>query len=143
MLERNPEGFFADLDQARAHADEAWQRGIPAMPDVLLGLFDGTNLIGSCGFYVEKLPKLAHKGQMWGVYVRDSYRGRGLGLRLVEALIGHARNHVEVLLTGATTAGAPVYKKAGFESYAMERDAYRVGGVSLDCEMLRLQLKRD
>jgi RimJ/RimL family protein N-acetyltransferase len=138
MLERDPQGFFADLDQARARSEEDWRHSIPTSPDVIFGLFDGNELVGSCGFYAEKQPKLAHKGQMWGVYVTPAFRRKGHAFSLVLATIAHARHHVDVLLTGASVAGAPIYKRAGFETYGLERDAYRVDGVSLDNELLAI-----
>lgn len=142
MLERDPQGYYADLDQTRAQSDCEWQRSIPSLPDVLFGLFDGERLIGSCGFYVEKVPKLAHKGEMWGVYVSQEFRGHGHALALVQAVIAHARDRVDVLLTGASAAGAPFYKRAGFETYGIERDAYRVDGLSLDNELMAIRFRQ-
>lgn len=141
MLETDPQGFYADLDQARARSDEEWLQAFPLFPDVILGLFAGPDLIGSCGFFREKAPKLAHKGQMWGVYVRPEFRRRGLGLEVVRAAIAHAQAHVDVLLTGASTAGAAIYKRTGFATYGVERDAYRVDGVALDTEMMALRFR--
>ena len=143
MLERDPQGFFADLGQARARSEEDWRHSIPASPDVLFGLFDGDELVGSCGFYAKKEPKLAHKGEMWGVYVTPAFRRRGHALALVLATIAHAKHYVDVLLTGASVAGAPVYKRAGFKTYGVERDAYRVNGVSLDNELLTIHFTQN
>jgi RimJ/RimL family protein N-acetyltransferase len=106
-------------------------------------LFDGSELVGSCGFYAKKEPKLAHKGEMWGVYVTPAFRRRGHALALVLATIAHAKHYVDVLLTGASTAGAPIYKRAGFKAYGVERDAYRVNGVSLDNELLAIHFTQN
>jgi hypothetical protein len=59
----------------------------------------------------------------------------------VRAVIGHAREHVDVLLTGASLAGAPVYKVEGFETYGVERDASRVNGKSIDDELMAIHFR--
>jgi hypothetical protein len=56
-------------------------------------------------------------------------------------VIGHARQHVDVLLTGASRAGAPVYKAEGFETYGVERDASRVNGRSIDDELMAIHFR--
>ena len=56
-------------------------------------------------------------------------------------MIEHAREHVDVLLTGASLAGAPVYKAEGFETFGIERDASRVGGKSIDDELMTIHFR--
>ena len=42
-------------------------------------------------------PKQAHKGLLWGMYVRSIARGTGVAKPLVEAVLGHARERVELV----------------------------------------------
>ena len=78
---------------------------------------------------------------MLAVYVAPDLRGQGWGGRLVQALIEHARQHVDVLLTGASVAGAPVYRAHGFVTYGVERDASRVNGKSIDDELMAIHFR--
>ncbi|MGV3555889.1 MAG: GNAT family N-acetyltransferase [Croceibacterium sp.] len=141
MLTLDPEGFHADLAEAKARTESDWRAAIPALPDALFGLFAGVTLAGSAWFKRETVPKLAHKGWMLAVYVTPGLRGQGWGRKLVRAVIGHAREHVDVLLTGASLAGAPVYKAEGFETYGIERDASRVNGQSIDDELMAIHFR--
>ena len=59
----------------------------PGGDDVLFGLYADGALQGCAGFLREKGAKEAHKGYLWGVYVRRSLQGRGLGERLTLSLI--------------------------------------------------------
>ena len=141
MLTRDPEGFHADSDEAQHRTLKQWRDSIPAPPGALFGLYVGDRLAGSALFVAEKAPKLAHKGWMLAVYVAPDLRGQGWGGRLVQALIEHARQHVDVLLTGASVAGTPVYRAHGFVTYGIERDASRVNGKSIDDELMAIHFR--
>jgi len=44
-------------------------------------------LIGMLGFYQGQGAKVKHKGNMWGMFVEPSFRGRGMGRAIMtEAL---------------------------------------------------------
>ena len=53
--------------------------------------FAGPNCSGSPGFMSSPVRSTRHKGTLWGMYVRPQARGAGIGGRLVEAVIEHAR----------------------------------------------------
>jgi RimJ/RimL family protein N-acetyltransferase len=141
MLLEDPEGFHADLSESEALTEDEWRSRMPAMPDALFGLFVDGRLCGSAGFIREKRRKLAHKGMMVAVYVAPEQRGLGHATALVRAVVDHARGHVDVLQTGASTSGAPVYKKLGFQPYGIERDASRVGSQSFDNELMAIHFR--
>ena len=141
MLRDAPEGFHADLGEVADWGEAEWRNSIRPLPDARFGLFQGGYLAGSACFFREKGVKLAHKGWMTAVYVTPGLRGQGWGRELVRAVIGHAREQVDVLLTGASVAGAPVYKAEGFETYGIERDASRVDGRSIDDELMAIHFR--
>src|SRR5260221_10367217 len=53
----------------------------------VLGGFEQDDLLGIAGFFAEEGPKNQHKGHVWGVYVRQPARGKGVGRRLCECVI--------------------------------------------------------
>src|SRR5262245_31507398 len=63
----------------------------------MFGAFRDGDLLGVAGFRVQPGAKQAHKGMLWGMYVRPIARGTGVAKRLVAAVVGHARQHVELL----------------------------------------------
>ena len=141
MLRDAPESFHADLSEVEHWGEAEWRDSIRPLPDARFGLFVGEKLAGSACFFREKAVKLQHKGWMTAVYVVPELRGQGWGRELVRAVIAHAREHVDVLLTGASRAGAPVYKAEGFVTYGIERDASRVNGKSIDDELMAIHFR--
>lgn len=141
MLREAPEAFHADLSEIEGWTGTEWREAIGSPPDAVFGLWAGSRLIGSACFSRAKGVKLAHKGWLTAVYLVPSLRGQGWGRKLVRAVIDHARQHVDVLLTGASLAGAPVYRAEGFETYGTERDASRVGGKPIDDELMAIHFR--
>jgi ribosomal protein S18 acetylase RimI-like enzyme len=88
---------------------------------------DGTRIVGVATLYV--LKKIGKRtAQVEDVVVDDGYRGRGLGEKLMEALIVEAkkRNVRTVSLTSrpARIAANKLYQKIGFER--RETNVYRL-----------------
>jgi ribosomal protein S18 acetylase RimI-like enzyme len=69
----------------------------------VFGGFEESALLGIAGFAVPPRAKKRHKGLLWGVYVREAARGRGLGRALVVQVIEHARAHVVQLHAAVVT----------------------------------------
>jgi GNAT superfamily N-acetyltransferase len=92
--------------------------------------------------------KARHTAIVWGMYVWPEQRGRGLGRRLLEAIIDEARIWPDVerlTLTVVERAGAAcqLYRAMGFETYGREPDGLRQDGVRDTVEYLALSLRRD
>ncbi|MDF3073377.1 MAG: acetyltransferase [Alphaproteobacteria bacterium] len=103
-----------------------------------------SELLGIAGYYREETPKHAHKGGLWGMYVRKEARGSGAADRLVEAVVHHARPEVEVLVLGVGVHNIPaqrLYRRHGFTEYGREERALKVGEVYYDELMMRLALR--
>ena len=116
----------------------------PDGDDVLFGVFVGDELSGCAGFARQKHMKGRHKALMWGVYLRPSLRGRGLGEALVDKVIEHARSRVELVkcVVNPESPGARrLYLGRGFKTYGREPRALRTGGRDQDDELLALILK--
>jgi ribosomal protein S18 acetylase RimI-like enzyme len=61
--------------------------------------------------------KNAHKGRLWGVYVRSGSRNLGIGRLLVKAMLGVARESVELIQLSVVSENRPalrLYESAGF-----------------------------
>ncbi len=105
---------------------------------------DGTALVGYAGLAAAG-GHGAHGGQadVQTLAVAPAAQGRGLGRRLLDALVAEARRRgaTEVLLeVRAENAPAQaLYAGAGFERIAVRRGYYRPGNT--DAHVLRLRLR--
>ena len=109
----------------------------------VVGAFSGPHLAGVAGFAVAAGPKHAHKGVLWGMYVRPAYRGAGVGRMLVEAIIEHARHRVELLQLFVVSDNLParrLYESFGFVEYGIEPRATKYRGRYHDDVMMALPL---
>lgn len=92
-------------------------------------------LIASAGVRREPWAKLRHRALIWGVFVEASFRGRGLGSRVVTEALEVARSWAGVeaatLSVSERTPGAQrMYERLGFEAWGREPDAVRWSGGS-------------
>ena len=96
----------------------------------VFGAFRDGELIGVAGF-ARQPGKHAHKGTLWGMYVRPAARQSGLGQKLVETVIDCARTQVEQIQLVVVANNYParrLYTRLGFEEYGLERHATKYRG---------------
>ena len=95
--------------------------------------FSNTGLVGIAGFEIQQGQKRAHKGELWGMYVRPDARGTGIGRRLVEAVLDLARQRVELIqLAKDNEQARRLYASLGFLEYGLEKNALKQDGRCYD-----------
>lgn len=115
-----------------------------------LGLLtDAGTLAGVVSFQREgqTREKLRHKGLLFRMYVSAEHGGKGFGRQLLDAVVRRVREQTDVeqinLTVIATNESAKrLYEKAGFCSFARERNALKDGDVYHDEEQMVLFLSR-
>jgi ribosomal protein S18 acetylase RimI-like enzyme len=130
------EGLAQDPDAFTSTFEDESERPLSLFAERLaartvFAAFRGSDLLGVAGFYVQPGPKHRHKGMLWGMYVRPDARGGGVGARLVEAVIDHARAHVELIeltVVSENAAARRRYRRRGFEEYGLEKRAAKYRG---------------
>ena len=123
-----PDEFFA----ARLHRNHG---------SIVFGAFDDATLVGMAGMYVLDRLSSRHRGTLWGVFVGQEVRARGIGERLVNAIIDHAARNVTVLdakVVSVNDKARRLYHRLGFRPYGMERKSLRIGGAFYDQELLAI-----
>ena len=88
--------------------------------------------------------KTRHRGDIWGVYVAPDARGTGVGRRLMQHVLAHARTRVQqvhLAVTATNVAGIGLYEQLGFVRYGTEPRALKVGDRYLDEHLMVLQFK--
>ncbi len=141
MLQVNPEAFGSTYE---AESDKSVEQFATMLTKSFVagGFVDG-QLAGVAGFYVLAGPKVSHRGNIWGVYVRGAFRGRGVGHAVISEILRHARTLVQqVHLTVVTeNAGArALYERLGFAIYGTEPRALKVGDRYYDEHLMAYRL---
>jgi len=111
----------------------------------VFGAFRGVELLGIAGFKVRNGVKEAHKGLLWGMYVRPDARNAGVGRRLVEEVIDFARQRVELLQLSVVSDNDParlLYTRLGFIEYGVEKNSLKQHGRYYDEILMVLDLRQ-
>jgi RimJ/RimL family protein N-acetyltransferase len=141
-LEQSPEAFGSTFARESVQS-LAWFRDRLRSSHVF-GAFRLKELLGIAGFAVRQGEKERHKGLLWGMYVRRDARNEGVGRRLVEAVIDHARAHIEVIQLSVVRSNEQarrLYACLGFVEYGLERDSLKQNGRYYDEILMALDLR--
>ncbi len=151
-LEREPQSFGESSAEHRATTLEFTVQRLTESPNdnFVFGAFLEGTLVGMAGFFRYTLSKARHKGRIWGVYVRESSRGRGIGRALLIALLEKIKTcpgveQVSLTVIAGQDAARALYVSLGFKPYGVEPGGLKVDGQYLDNEhmVLKLQLKAE
>ncbi|MCP5347241.1 MAG: GNAT family N-acetyltransferase [Pseudomonadales bacterium] len=121
-LEDSPDSFGSTLERETAYPDEEWMsrldpsdRAASALP--LVAELNNVPCGLAWGVVHDKSSKVAHVYQMW---VKPDARNRGVGRKLLEAIILWARDsHLRSLALAVTTTNKEavwLYRSSGFLS---------------------------
>lgn len=147
-LQGDPETFSASLEEYQSLSlEEVKGRLWSDSYAFVVGALDGERLVGMAGFYREKGSKTRRKGHVWGVYVAQGIRGKGIGRRMMQMLLerGATIKGIEQIMISVTTtqaASVGLYRSLGFESYGCEPRALKIGDRFLDEEYMVLRVQR-
>ena len=148
-LRDNPDSFGSSyeeiLERGIAGTAQGLRKRDTAPDDATFGAFDGMTLVGIAGFRREEEVKRRHKGVIWGMYVPQELRGKGIGKALLQAAISYARTlpdleqiNLAVVLT--SKEARHLFISLGFETYGLERRALKLHDRYFDQELMTLRL---
>jgi RimJ/RimL family protein N-acetyltransferase len=152
MLRDHPEAFGSSYEEYLEQPPESvaarFRDQLSAADNFVLGAFEGEQLIATMGLYREHGVKSRHKGLIWGVYTVPEARGRGIGRRLMEAIMQQARaiEELELLQLAVASDNLParrLYESLGFRAWGIERHALKIGDAYVDEAHMALWLVGD
>jgi RimJ/RimL family protein N-acetyltransferase len=146
-LEQEPHAFAESTEEHRATPIELGAVRLCGEDNanLVLGGFLSGELVGMAGFFREEHLKARHKGRIWGVYVRASWRGQGIGRALFSALLQKVKTlpgleQVNLTVSSHEVAAKTLYRSLGFETFGVERAALKIGDQYFDEEYMVLRL---
>ena len=138
-LKESPDAFGSDFATESASPVDAFATTLETL--YVAGAFDGDRVVAIAGFRQLDREKTRHRGDIWGVYVAPDARGKGVGRRLLESVLEHARGRVQQVHLSVTTTNAAalaLYQHLGFTRYGTEPRSLMVGGRYLDEHLMVL-----
>jgi RimJ/RimL family protein N-acetyltransferase len=110
-----------------------------------LALADG-EVVGWCDVRRHFFAAHAHRGTL-GMGIVPAYRGRGLGLRLIQAILDEAHRagfvRIELDVHADNARAIALYEKVGFVREGIARDAVFVDGKYRDAVTMALVDRRN
>ncbi len=146
--ERHPEAFTASVEEREPFPMTWWEGRVKDGDDaeeIVVGAFDEGELIGVAGLRFVTRPKARHKANLYGMYVPATFTKRGIGQRLVMAIIDEARKRdgvrvVTLTVTEGNREAEHLYERCGFVRYGVEPFAVSVDGGFLSKVYMWLDL---
>jgi ribosomal protein S18 acetylase RimI-like enzyme len=111
----------------------------------VMGAFRDGELVGTAGFSIQQGQPNAHKGRLFGMYVRSSSRNLGVGRLLLNAALDVARKNVELIQLSVVRENGParrLYESAGFLEFGVEIKASKYGDKYYDEALMALDFRR-
>jgi ribosomal protein S18 acetylase RimI-like enzyme len=141
-LRESPEAFGSSFEVENAQPTSWFSDRLGS--STVLGVFRASELVAIAGFAIQQGQKRAHKGLLWGMYVRPGARTGGIGRRLIEAILEVARQHVELIQLTVVQDNARarrLYTRLGFVDYGLEKNALKQDGRYYDEALMAKDLR--
>lgn len=128
-------GATLETEERTVEERRAWLEARDGRHPVLVAVADGA-LAGWASLNLFNPRRAYDHVADFSIYVDREWRGRGVGRRLLDALIGRARalGYHKLVLSAFpwNAAGMAVYKRAGFREVGVYREPGRLDGRWVD-----------
>jgi ribosomal protein S18 acetylase RimI-like enzyme len=136
-LEESPTAFGSSYAEEVDRPVAVVKRRFADEHNHIFGAFTGDgDLVGMVTLRQEPYVKLAHKANIYAMYVAPEARQQGAGRALMAAALARAEalgvRQVNLSVTSMNEAAVTLYESCGFERFGLERDAFLIDGVFYD-----------
>ncbi|MBS4192139.1 GNAT family N-acetyltransferase [Bacillus sp. FJAT-49705] len=142
-LQKHPEAFASSYEEEAAYSKDVYKNRFQSENSFTFGAFENEELLGTVTLLKETKLKLKHRAMIVAMYVSPEKRRMGIGKTLVANALEKAKELGEVeqvyLSVEATNEPAKkLYESFGFEVYAEEKRALKIGDTYYDEEHMVL-----
>ena len=139
-LKTEPAAFGSSYEEEIRLSKKEWKRRI----NNSLFAFLNEKPIGMILYIFNKKIKTNHIANIFGVYVKKEYRGRGIGKKLIESVISQIKKNKNIIKINLTVnpkqkSAVKLYEKYGFKIVGkMKNDLYVDGKFNDELIMEKL-----
>ena len=120
-----------------------FQRGLISKNGPVYYAIENQTVVGWCDIFPEDNPRQSHRGSL-GMGLLPAYRGKGIGSRLLEAVLAHAKSFglekVELNVYTSNVAAIALYKKMGFVEEGLLKKYRKLDGIYYDCIVMAKEI---
>lgn len=149
-LKTAPESYGSDYEHYHSLSpfdkEHSFSRLLNYPFNFALGAFTNDNsLVGLAGFSSRHYnKKQRHKGYLWGIYVSEQYRGKGIATQLVTTMFDIAREetfceHIRLTVASDNEQAISLYTNLGFIKYGTEVRALKLDEETYIDEILLMR----
>lgn len=124
-----------ELQITEAIEEDILERSYQSDKNVFFLALEGDEIVGNINFHGSTRSRIAHVGE-FGISVRKSHWGQGIGGQLMDALLEWAPMHgirkVNLRVRADNEPAIALYKKKGFEQEGYLRCEYIIDGECVD-----------
>lgn len=147
-LQTDSNAFLTTYEEAlsRKNAVEETAKKLASTSSFTFGAFEGNKLVGVVTVVTHSPAKINHKADLLAMYVAKEFRKTGIGKRLIEVSIDHAKNmqmeQLQLTVVSTNKKAKSLYKSLGFKTYGKEHQSIKLSdGTYLDEEDMVLFIK--
>ena len=147
-LRTDPESYIRSLAEEERESLESIARRICnttiGSEKFVVGAYVEKKLIGTSAFYREEWENLRHKGELWGVYVKQEFRNQGIARQLVSRTIELSKSIDGIEQINLEVSGSmqkKFYESLGFVSWGIEKNCTKLDNRSITWDHMSLVLK--
>lgn len=129
----HPESFGGSYEESVILSTEFFAEHIEN--SFIFGAFDNDDLVATMSVYLKSDNKVKHCAQMYGVYAKLNYRGKGLIKQLIDDITRALPSYVEQIKSSVEStnkAAIKTYENIGFKMYGVEKNGLKLDGRYYD-----------
>jgi GNAT superfamily N-acetyltransferase len=146
-LENAPTAFGATLEETRQRGSQAYFPILESILDdhVILGAFNDNGLVGTIGVMIPGRSKTRHRATIWGMYISPTKQGQGIGAKLLDLAIDHAKikmhaSTIYLTVESSNVSAIKLYESRSFKTWGKEPKSLFHNGKFFDENHMTLNL---
>jgi ribosomal protein S18 acetylase RimI-like enzyme len=136
-LQKDASAFGSSYDESVGRTDEEWKKKLERPKSFVFAIEDGSEHIGMAAAYQEEGEIVSHVAYVWGVYVRESFRGKGIGKKLLKVVLDEIQRNPKIEKANLNVnknqiAAVKLYESLGFQIAGTLHRELKVNGEYFD-----------
>jgi ribosomal protein S18 acetylase RimI-like enzyme len=136
-LKKDSLAFGSSYEEAIKKPDDEWKKQLENPGSYIFVAKENDDYIGMAAAYQEEGEKCQHIAYIWGVYVREADRKKGIGRQLMETILLVLKNDpviekVNLNVNTKQIGAVKLYESLGFEVIGTAHRELKISGEYYD-----------